>query len=44
LIEWKRTNCKMITRNKISAQAGIQMSYVRKWIPVSTGMTNPWDT
>jgi hypothetical protein len=22
LIEWKRTNCKMITRNKISAVAG----------------------
>jgi len=24
LIEWKRTNCKMITLNKISAKAGIQ--------------------
>jgi len=23
LIEWKRTNCKMITRNKISAFAGM---------------------
>ena len=41
LIEWKRTNCKMITLNKISAQAGIQYFQVVRilWIPVFTGMT-----
>jgi len=28
LIEWKRTNCKMITLNKISAFAGMTGSFV----------------
>ena len=43
LIEWKRTNCKMITLNKISAKAGIQALSLRRqgtiknWVPVFTG-------
>jgi hypothetical protein len=32
LIEWKRTNCKMITRNKISASAGTASGLLPEFI------------
>jgi len=41
LIEWKRTNCKMITRNKISAKAGIQENTGFPRIKYGAGLVKP---